>query len=188
MSRILEVKIIGLAAVLTKLGATPKKILQAAKRGELKHALRIQRAAQKKIPVDYGNLRASTFTASAKGKDSGISFLWRSFTGDDAKEVKNSTYLSIRRCEKEAEDLLAQFRQTVFVGFGANYAFFVHESKQKWKGRKIKRGKGRWHVIWGTGEPKFLEKAVAEVGGHSGLLRSIRDELSKEIEKMWEGS
>lgn len=176
-----RVEIIGLAATLLKLGAAPDKLLNACHRAEIKHALRIQRSAQKKIPVDYGNLRASAFVASTKktGLTSG-----GSFAGKDAGAVQASTDESMRRHEEEAKKLLAQFQQTVYVGFGAYYAFFVHESRQLWKGRKVRRGNNRWHIIWGTGEPKFLEKAVSENGGGEGLVVAIRDELKKEIAKM----
>lgn len=113
-------KIKGLNKVLGNLNKEIGKIKDATDAGLLAGALHIQRDAQKRVPIEYGNLRASAYTQPHPDK-----------------------------------------AHVVQVGFGSSYAAAVHENmEQKWKGKPRKSGLGSY---WGPeGEPKFLEKAIAE--------------------------
>lgn len=66
-------------------------------------------------------------------------------------------------------------RITGKVGYSANYAIYVHNSKGKLLGTNTPRASGKG-VVWGPhGEPKFLEKAVIKT---RGLIESaIRREM-----------
>lgn len=56
-------------------------------------------------------------------------------------------------------------RVTGKVGYSANYAIYVHNSKGKLLGTNTPRASGKG-VVWGPhGEPKFLEKAVIKTRG-----------------------
>ena len=91
--------------------------------GLLAAGLIVQGESQRRVPVEYGNLRGSAFT------------------------------------RKTPESELV-----VEVGYGADYAVYVHENlEQVLKGKPRPSGIG---VYWGPeGEPKFLENAAREKEG-----------------------
>lgn len=93
------------------------KIKGATVSGLLAAGMVIFRDSQKRVPVEYGNLRASGF---------------------------------VRRHPTE--------RRAVEIGYGAAYAFFVHEKiEEKLRGQPRQSGIGTY---WNPGESKFLEKAL----------------------------
>lgn len=119
----------GLDKVVKNLNDEIRKLKKRSNKGLLAAGLIVQRAAQEKVPVEYGNLRGSAYTQPSPTKEG-----------------------------------------VVQVGFGAAYAAAVHENiEQKWKGEPRKSGLG---VYWGpSGEPKFLEKALAE--NHDTIIRVL---------------
>lgn len=112
-------KLKGLDKVLKNLNREIEGIKDRTDAGILAGGLIIQGDAQKRVPIEYGNLRGSAYTQPHPEK-----------------------------------------AHVVQVGFGSSYAAAVHENmEQKWKGKPRKSGLGQY---WGPeGEPKFLEKAIA---------------------------
>jgi len=50
------------------------------------------------------------------------------------------------------------------LGYGANYAIYVHEAQGKLKGLNVPRSPKRLGFVWSpNGEPRFLEKGVTEM-------------------------
>lgn len=50
------------------------------------------------------------------------------------------------------------------LGYGADYAIYVHEAAGKLKGLNVPRSPKRLGTVWApNGEPRFLEKGVAEM-------------------------
>lgn len=132
----------GLKDVLSNLNNEIAKIENIMSGRLIKAILLIRRAAQKKTPVQYGNLRNSAYTLVSGGKivRSGDS---PKFKGEDAIKLKedHSDILYDRASALGAmKDLLAE------IGFTAYYAVFVHEIQANHK----------------TGEWKFLENAIKE--------------------------
>lgn len=67
-------------------------------------------------------------------------------------------------------------RITGKVGYSANYAIYVHNSKGKLLGTNTPRASGKG-VVWGPhGEPKFLEKAIIKTRGlvESAIRREMK--------------
>ena len=62
------------------------------------------------------------------------------------------------------------------IGFTADYAPYVHESKEKWKGLPRLRKGAKGHY-WDQGESHFLEKAVLE--NFSNIINIISKFASK---------
>lgn len=62
------------------------------------------------------------------------------------------------------------------VGYSANYAVYVHESKGTLKGRPRPVSQGGGNYWDPSGEPKFLERAVDNT--RSDVDRAIKKELS----------
>jgi hypothetical protein len=100
--------------------------------------LHLQGQSMRRVPVEHGNLRGSAYT-------------------------RNASKIEIEKPALGPKTALTE-KHVVEVGYGAAYAFFVHENiEQKWKGKKRKSGLG---VYWGpAGEPKFLERTMNEESG-----------------------
>lgn len=122
-------KLKGLDKVLRNLNKQIGGLKDRSDAGLLAAGLIIQREAQKRVPIEYGNLRGSAYTQPHPEK-----------------------------------------KHVVQVGFGSSYAAAVHENmEQKWKGKPRKSGLGSY---WGPeGEPKYLEKAIAET--KEAVIRTI---------------
>jgi len=88
-------------------------------------------------PLDTGNLRASWFTVTPRGKGGDND---GSFSGTDSAVMKSNHSKVI---SKETNVVKTRRNPTVAFGFSANYAGFVHEMV----GANFKRpGSGAWYL------------------------------------------
>lgn len=110
----------GMDKVLQNLNSEIGKIKTKGVAGLLAGGLIVQAGAQKRVPVEYGNLRGSAYTRKAQNNP-----------------------------------------KAVEVGFGAEYALYVHENlEMAWKGKPRRSKLG---VYWGpAGESQFLLKSVRD--------------------------
>jgi len=185
------IKIVGLENALRQMQMEIDRVKRVTKKSLIKAGLLIQRSAQKKTPVDTGNLKASAFT------------MWGSkpaLTGPRFKDAGKEKGRMIRdhmtvTSESRARTTLGSRKGSpkVEVGFSAYYALFVHEDTQashvaerrKRRGKVRRRGKnlvkaavtGRVTAnnVMQTGEAKFLEKAVYEVTPLISLIFKAED-------------
>lgn len=124
----------GVPAMLAKMKALSVGKNVIVKAGLIKAGLLIEREAKKNCPVDLGNLKASGYTVAYNKPLPSVS-VKDDPSGKITRAVKKSmTHSKIEVAEDKGF--------TVIVGFGANYALYVHE---------LHASKG-----------KFLEKAVRE--------------------------
>lgn len=145
-------RVTGLDKALTSLNVEVKRIRFKTKKGMIAAGLFLQRQAQKKVPVDLANLKASAFTVW--GPRSAIRR--PRFQGEESSRMA-SDYEAVSN--EEAMSLPAgTLNPTVEVGFTAFYALFVHEKDANHK----------------VGEKKFLERALNENRGE--ILRIIQTE------------
>lgn len=119
--------------------------------GLLAGGLKVQALSQRRVPIEYGNLRASAYTRKAANIGTAGGAVARGIIGGLATEPL-----------------------AVEVGYSASYALFVHENmQQKLKGQRRPSGLG---VYWGpAGQPKYLESAVVELAGSGELVRTVAD-------------
>lgn len=123
--------------------------------GMIKGGLIIQGAAQKLVPVDLANLKASAFTVWGK-KTTATS---GKFSGEDGAKMETN-HKSVVSQEKAglSKNL---FTPEVEVGFSAYYAIFVHEdldAKHK------------------VGQAKYLDSAIASSVGE--VIAAVKMEAS----------
>lgn len=118
--------------------------------------LTLQRAAMKKVPVEYGNLRGSAYTR---------------------RLLRGGIDIQIERKEFAPVAPLTD-PNVIEVGFGAAYALWLHEKEDTpWEGQPRQSGLG---VYWGpNGRPKFLEEAVADE--LANMIRIITDYGSQPV-------
>lgn len=102
------VKLKGLDKVLSNLNVQIKKTKGATMAGLWDAGLQIQGAAQKRVPIDLGNLRGSAYTRAAGGKMARL------------QKAPDSSIAS------DPSGAVAE--STVEIGFTAYYAAFVHEN------------------------------------------------------------
>ena len=108
----------------------------------------LQGAAQRNVPVEFGNLRASAYTQGSKG----------SATRLDTSNLKP---------DENLPDPAPTQKMIADVGFTARYAVYVHENmEQTLAGQPRPSGLGTY---WNPGGPKFLERALNKKS------REIRD-------------
>ena len=109
------VRLKGMKTVMSNLDKAIKDIEGKTLAGLIEAAIFIRRdmeTTSPTIPVDLGNLRASFFIVSSKG----------TAVSPDAQEFGQSAV-------QEATSLVAMKKNPmVILGFGANYAIFVHEN------------------------------------------------------------
>ena len=110
------------------------------KRGAIKGVLIIQRASQKKVPVDEGNLRASHASVWEGGGDTRAAF-----TGDNAAELSGVHARVVGQVQQEVSPSI--IKPEAWMVVTAPYGIYVHEDPEA------------KHAV---GEHKFTEKAVIE--------------------------
>jgi len=100
----------------------------------------LQRAADKSIPLDTGNLRASWFVVTS-GSDNGDMVIGK-FKGPNASEMTQDFSSVTTQAKQVAKANGREWRPLVLFGYTANYAVFVHEKVDA----KFKRptAKARW--------------------------------------------
>lgn len=125
-----------LAVLNNDIAKVPLRTLQ----GMIAGGLIIQKEAQKLVPVDTANLKASAATIWATKKTSSSP----NFRGEDSNEMDNN-HKAVVSAEKAALSSNI-FNPEVEVLFSAAYAIYVHEDLK---------------AIHKVGQAKFLQAAVA---------------------------
>jgi hypothetical protein len=148
----------GIDIVMNNLHKEMKKYEIKGMKGLLRSAILIRQDMENtppKIPVDTGNLRASWFIVTATG---GI-MKADQFKGENATQLS----LDFEKTTAKAKRIAQQSpHPLVVIGFGANYAWFVHENV----GQQYKRP--------GSGA-KFFEAALNR--NTTKIIENIRREM-----------
>jgi len=176
-------RVTGLEKALAELHREAKKISMKSMTGLVRGGFVIQRAAQKGVPVDTANLKASAFVVFDKGKvlrrldqietpnfkEHGKSSRGRDalgrFTkatqgaGADTEKLKRDHKAAIAAAEGMSG---AYGSKVVFVGFSASYAIFVHEDED---------------AEHSVGGPKFMERAITD--NLAEIISAIREEAAR---------
>lgn len=115
---------VGLEKLMKNLNKEMEQIKGKTMKGFIEVAILVRRGCEKDnpvVPVDWGNLRNSFFTTTAKGSASG------SFKGPQAGNL-SAEHSSVRAKYKAEVDKDPQ--PMMILGFSANYATFVHENME----------------------------------------------------------
>ncbi len=151
----------GLNKVMKNLNEEIQKIENRSAKGLIHAAIipiRDSETKTPKVPVKYGNLRASRFVVSTQGEERIPGQIKASFEGKNAGTEMSRHAMIV---SKSRNFIKTSKKPLVVLGYSANYAAFVHETDKK--------------VNWtrtGSGA-KFLE----------AHLRSNSDEMIKTIKK-----
>ncbi len=148
----------GMDVVMANLNRAIKKIEIGSYAGMLEAAILIRRDMEKtspKIPIDTGNLRASWFTVAGLNVGKGSGGGTPAFKGDNAGELAMDHSKVVSEAKAQATALTNQGLLTVFMGFSANYAVFVHEMV----GAQFSGREGKKPGRPGSGA-KFLEASL----------------------------
>jgi len=166
----------GIDTVIKNLNKKIKEIEGASQKGLTRAALKVRRRAQKKAPIDTGNLKASAYTISGSGKAAAGGS--PSFKDDDAltmQEQHDSTLSeALGRAMKE-EGPYAE------VGFSAVYAWAVHENPRAGQTGGVSPSGRPYKSYAEKGEYKFLEKAFVE--SEKEILDIIQKEARRGLNK-----
>jgi len=122
----------GLNIVLTRLNREIEQIEGRSVQGLIKGAGYVRRKTEKsfpKVPRDLGNLKASWFVVTASGAVQGgeEAMMDRSFVGPNAQSISSSYQGAVWEAQAEARKLGGLGKKFIIFGYGANYAFWVHE-------------------------------------------------------------
>jgi len=155
-----KVKLQGFDQVMKNLNKEIEGIKNRSLKGLIRAAILVRRDMEHtspKIPIDTGNLRASFYTVTSKGRiTSGGT---PAFKGEQAKTLVANHPGEVN----QARSLIAQEdRPAVALGFSAFYALFVHEMV----GANFRRP--------GSGA-KFFESALKR--NHKKIVKTIREEV-----------
>lgn len=154
MSKTFEIT--GMEKFMKNFAKEVEKIEGASMAGLLKAVIIVRRDMDKtepKIPIDLGNLRSSFFVVTANQTPNPGG----NFKGPKAAQLKTDTMAA----KMQAKQIAASTNMpTVVFGFGANYAFWVHEKV----GVKFSRP--------GSGA-KFLEAALKR--NKKAMLQSVAE-------------
>lgn len=119
-----DFKLKGMKQVMRNLDKAIQDIENRSLKGLILAAIYLRRDMEKTsptIPVDFGNLRSSWFVVTSKGETKTTSPIF--------KEDDGTISSSYEQAKQTATQLAKQSgKPTVIIGFGANYAVFVHES------------------------------------------------------------
>ena len=154
------IRVEGLDKVMKQLDDKVRKVRFQTKKGLIRAGLFIQGEAQKRVPVDLANLKASAFTVWG---DKSIEM--KPFKEDKGGKMSKD-HVSVVGTEASKLSTYNAIPMTPFmveVGFSAFYALYVHEDMQ------AKHPNG--------GEAKYLQKAVSE--NRETILKLVKEEISK---------
>jgi hypothetical protein len=178
----------GFETVMANLNAEIAKIKGASLKGLIECAIEVRRDTEKtpiKTPVDLGNLRASWFVVTAKGKEKDDQ--WNTGFRNDKSSKRRKTGLegnaaqfmadrtsAIAEMSAKARSFLPVGKVTLIMGYSANYAVYVHENIRMhdptnpyWVNR-IAKGKG-WRP--GSGAKWFQEAVYKNSAKMLGIIR-----------------
>ena len=121
-----KIKVTGIAEMKKQIKAQKDAMRSNVLAGMLEAAVLVRRDMEKSAPltpVDLGNLRSSFYITTVLGsKQTG-----KGYKGEKGKEVAASTELAKIKAETEVKSAR---RLTLIMGYGANYAIWVHEMFQ----------------------------------------------------------
>lgn len=168
----------GLEQVMAGLDKALSSITNVTRRGVIAGGLFIQAEAQKRCPVDTGNLKNSAFTVWGETLPN-----MAKFKGPKAVDLADEASTKIVASNQACKQTTIEKPIKVKVGFTAFYAIYVHEDlavshlksvKETFKGPKVKVEDGTF--LGNIGEAKFLEKAVLLNKGN--IIRIIALEVT----------
>jgi hypothetical protein len=125
MARKPQFRLEGIEEVVRNMNKEVKKIKDRSFEGMIDAIIHLRRDMEQTsplIPIDEGNLRASWFVVTMKGK--GVGQGGGSFKGDNASKVRSNHSSVIAKYKAEASTHREPF---MIFGFSANYASIVHE-------------------------------------------------------------
>lgn len=163
----IDIRVTGVEKVMQALQKELKKIKGRNKRGMIKASFVILASAQKRCPVEFGNLKASGFLVWKGGEQNVTTPAWKTET-PKGKLIEAGVLTGLTHAHDEAVRLLRSMvkketKDGVGIGFSAYYAFYVHEDVAA----KHKAGK----------QAKFLESAVRD--NMDRVVRIIATEAKK---------
>ena len=142
----------GLDEVLGQLRKEIAEIKPNTKKGLISAAFEIQREAQLRCPVQFGNLHASAFVVWGMGGTKATPV----FEGDDKAQMTTRHQEVVAAENKEH----TKGKVSVGVGFSASYAIYVHENLMA------------KHYV---GEAKFLQHAIEQ--NKDKIVKLIKEEF-----------
>jgi hypothetical protein len=156
----------GLEQVLHNLHVAVEAMEEITKEGLVAGGLFIQGEAQRRCPVDTGNLKASAFTVWGDSLPPTPTFSGKSGPGMTTEHTAKTNASNISCQEAKAMGYIM-----VNVGFTAFYAIYVHEDTTASHLKRIKASKakkvasidlGKGKFLGNIGQAKFLEAALLE--------------------------
>ena len=181
MANIIVIK--GFKKVMVNLNAEIAMIKNRSMKGLLMGASIVRKDMEKtapKTPVDYGNLRASFFTVTAKSIAAGRS---PKFKSEKASKMATEHSLAISEMQGMAKAKSMGGKGVVMLGYSANYALYVHEllgmsDVPRWR-YGPGPGKKRWYKPRPGAGPKWFEYSFKR--NKDKILEAVR--LNAQIKK-----
>ena len=126
-----------------------------------------------KTPVDYGNLKASFFTVTARSVNYGKS---PNFKGEVAGKMAMDHTLTIGEIQGKTKAKSKAGMQILMLGYSANYALYVHEylglpDTPRWR-YGPGPGKKRWYKPRPGAGPKWFEESFKR--NEANVIQAIR--------------
>ena len=172
-----NVGIKGMDVVLANLNREIAKIEARSSIGLIESAILIRQDMDKispKIPIDFGNLRASWFTVTSHGFGAGSQGgTGMPFKGPDAGKLAAERAQAI----SEGRGIVQGVKGlAILMGFSANYALFVHEnveadftSSRKRKGKIITRRSGAGAKFFEAALNRNKNKILQIIGNNARI-------------------
>ncbi len=132
----------GLSKVLRNLNKSIEQIRGNSIKGLTEAALVVKADSVKETPILVGNLRGSAYILVTDGLSDNVS---ASFKGDDAVQLSESHNRALAE-SKQIVQKDGKWVPTAIVGYGAYYAFYVHEMPSSYN--------------FNSGSSQFLTKAL----------------------------
>ena len=159
----------GLAAVEARLNLEIEGIKNRSLKGLIKCAAFIREQtehSQPLTPVDYGNLRASWFVVTAKSTPATKG--GKTFRGPNAGKIAEQKASAITTGQGEIASMDTKDKKFLMMGYGANYAGFVHEFIDGIVHFKRVGARTKWfqeHLYKNTGKMVEIVKENAQIKG-----------------------
>ena len=158
---------------LTEVQARLNKELEGIKNRSMKGLIKVAAFIREKTeneepltPVDYGNLRASWFVVTASSTPSTAGP--KAFKGPNAGKVAEQKASAIAQGQGEIAAIDTKDKKFLMMGYGANYAGFVHEFIPGMVTFKRSGAKEKWlqsHIYKNTAKIVQIVKENAQVKG-----------------------
>ena len=170
--------------VLANLNAEIIAMINRSIRGMVMGAAIVRKDMEKtppKTPIDYGNLKSSFFTVTARSVNVGKSPIFKG-EGINAKMAADHTS-TINEVQGITKAKSKAGMQILMLGYSANYALFVHEhlgmsDVPRWR-YGPGPGKKRWYKPRPGAGPKWFEESFKR--NEANILQAIK--LNAKIKK-----